>query len=264
MADYPKATTKIITPAGYEWYLSIGPEPDGSGLDLLNRIAEIEAEFQARRIQPPATVQARDDGLLEFSATRLEGEVIKDKSTGVKSIYWSILGPPPYHKFGVRVWYETIEQAGVLGAGVDPRDVKSEASVDMTGWTAVCEQRDKQDGSGKKAVVIDLIPPAGASQPKAAPPAAPKTDKAEPVKSTGVKPKADKPAKTEPKADKVTITNLGPADDFPKSPATLLSFLQQHGSPLKDASSLYHALGGWPDFTQKDSVGQAIAKVLAE
>jgi hypothetical protein len=81
-----------------------------------------------------------------FAARELVCELLDKKP------YWKIIGAPPYHKFGVRVWPETLEAAGIDIAKVNPLE-----GLDLTGWTAHWELRPSAKASdGQTKVVVGL------------------------------------------------------------------------------------------------------------
>lgn len=80
-----------------------------------------------------------------FAARELIPDVVGD------AVYWRVLGAPPRHKFGCRVWPETLQ-----AAGINPSQARK---YDLAGWIAHCELRTKRDGEGTKEVVVRLERP---------------------------------------------------------------------------------------------------------
>jgi hypothetical protein len=77
-----------------------------------------------------------------FAARELVAEVLDKKP------YWKIIGAPPFNKFGLRVWPETLE-----AAGIEVENLNVLEGFDLTGWTATWELRNNGKGGQAKVVV---------------------------------------------------------------------------------------------------------------
>lgn len=77
-----------------------------------------------------------------FAARELVCEVLDKKP------YWKVMGPPPFHKFGLRVWPETLEAAGIEVEQVNILD-----GLDLAGYTAYWEFRNNGKGGQMRTVV---------------------------------------------------------------------------------------------------------------
>lgn len=94
-------------------------------------------------IQPAPAQPAAVSGNA-FAARELVCEVLDKKP------YWKIMGPPPFQKFGLRVWPETLEAAGIE---VEKLDILK--GLDLAGFTAYWEYRPNGKG-GQARVVVNL------------------------------------------------------------------------------------------------------------
>lgn len=106
-----------------------------------------EAGFDTVSCQPsaPVTVTVAAPAAPtanSFAARELTCELLDKKP------YWKIIGAPPFHKFGMRVWPEVLEAAGIEVEKIDIRQ-----GLDLTGWTAHWEARSGKDDRQTKVVV---------------------------------------------------------------------------------------------------------------
>lgn len=146
-----KAQIKAISPAGFE---VVFETPDVENREkLLSTLAGfedqlLEAEYVPVSSQPaaPVTVTVNQPTGNSFAARELACELLDKKP------YWKVIGAPPYHKFGMRVWPETLE-----AAGIDVEKVNPLQGMDLTGWTAHWEFRPSAKASdGQTKVVTGL------------------------------------------------------------------------------------------------------------
>ena len=143
-----KATIQAVDPDGYRVEFTT---EDYKTPELLDTLPRIKDYLLARGYTLPAD---RSNGLAgelagpggPFFAAR---ELIPD-IVGC-AVYWRVLGGPPRHKYGCRVWPETLR-----AAGIDPSQARK---YNLTGWLAFYELRSKKDNDGQKEVVTRLAPP---------------------------------------------------------------------------------------------------------
>lgn len=141
-----KAIIHTISPQGYAVdFESNEVENLAKFLETLPKVeAQLaEAGYETLTNQPaPVTVTVSGGGANAFAARELVAEVLDKKP------YWKIIGAPPFNKFGLRVWPETLEAAGIE---VDSLNVLE--GFDLTGYTAVWEFRNNGKGGQAKVVV---------------------------------------------------------------------------------------------------------------
>lgn len=144
-----KAQIKVVSPAGFEITFET---PDVADREkLLTTLAGFEDELLEAGYNPaspptasPVTVTvAQPPAANSFTARELVCELLDKKP------YWKIIGAPPFHKFGMRVWPETLEAAGIDVAQVNPLQ-----GLDLTGYIARWETRPSPKGETK--VVVNL------------------------------------------------------------------------------------------------------------
>jgi len=131
-------------------------ETDAMKLDaLLQYLPEIEERLEAAGYDilntTPAPLPAAGHSVVTvtgsqnaFAARELVCEVLDKKP------YWKVMGPPPFHKFGLRVWPETLEAAGIEVESLNILD-----GFDLAGYTAYWEFRNNGKG-GQMRVVVNL------------------------------------------------------------------------------------------------------------
>ncbi len=140
-----KATIQAVDPDGYPVEFTT---EDYKTPELLDTLPRIKDYLLARGYTLPADhsngVVASQGG--PFFAAR---ELIPDIVGG--AVYWRVLGGPPRHKYGCRVWPETLR-----AAGIDPSQARK---YNLTGWLAFYELRSKKDSDDQKEVVTRLAPP---------------------------------------------------------------------------------------------------------
>lgn len=143
-----KATIKATAPDGFEVTFETPDVSDRA--KLLTTLAEFRDQLLDDGYTPvlssapaPVTVTvAPSPSAQSFAARELQCELLDKKP------YWKVIGAPPYHKFGMRVWPETLE-----AAGIDPEKVDIRTGLDLAGWTAHFETRPGKDGKQAKVVV---------------------------------------------------------------------------------------------------------------
>lgn len=144
-----KAQIKVISPAGFEMIFETPDVPDRA--KLLATLAEFEDQLLEADYAPAPNAAApvavtvtspAQPAANSFQARELQCELLDKKP------YWKVIGAPPYHKFGMRVWPETLEAAGIEVEKINPLQ-----GLDLTGWTARFETRPAKDGKQAKVVV---------------------------------------------------------------------------------------------------------------
>ena len=139
-----KATIQAIDPDGCRIEFTT---EDYKTPELLDTLPRIKGYLLERGYTLPAHLPDEPAG--QAGASFAARELIPDIVGG--AVYWRVLGAPPRHKYGCRVWPETLR-----AAGIDPSQARK---YDLTGWLAFYELRGKKDSDGQKEVVIRLAPP---------------------------------------------------------------------------------------------------------
>ena len=147
-----KATIKVVSPAGFQITFET---PDVADREkLLTTLTGFEDELMEAGYTPavsqpaasPVTVTVAAPVANSFAARELVCELLDKKP------YWKVMGAPPYHKFGMRVWPETLE-----AAGIDVEKINPLQGLDLTGYTAHWEFRPSAKASdGQTKVVVNL------------------------------------------------------------------------------------------------------------
>lgn len=146
-----KAQIKVVSPAGFELLFET---PDVAEREkLLATLTDFEDQLleagyvPAASASAPVTVTVNQPAASNtFPARELVCELLDKKP------YWKVLGAPPFHKFGMRVWPETLEAAGIDVAQVNPLE-----GLDLTGYTAHWELRPSAKASdGQTKVIVGL------------------------------------------------------------------------------------------------------------
>lgn len=224
----------LITPGGNQVSLTIRDFAEAR--QEVEKLLEFELWLMSLGFR--ASEQHNDDGTISFAAKELIG---REEDNG--RVYWRVKGDPPRHQFGVRVWEETLEQAGF--------DPNIPARIDIDGYAAICELRPKQDGDGTKEVVVELRQGGGAAKPVSASPAP--ESKPVPQPTNG---KRRPPAAT-----------VGQTAGQPKAisnPAELTAEAKRRGAAVQTPADVYKALGGWPDFSNAGAVEDALLAVVGK
>jgi hypothetical protein len=144
-----KATIQAIDPGGCRVEFTT---EDYKTPELLDTLPKIKEYLLARGYTLPAH---QLEGLAGQAGPAFAArELVPDIVGG--TVYWRVLGGPPRHKYGCRVWPETLR-----AAGLDPSQARKH---DLTGWLAFYELRGKKDSDGQKEVVTRLAPPGPADR----------------------------------------------------------------------------------------------------
>lgn len=141
------AKIQALSPTG--WNVVFETEPMDMR-DLLETLPAIEAQLEetgfdtvAGLSPAPVTVTVNPaPAASSFAARELVCELLDKKP------YWKILGAPPYHKFGLRVWPETLEAAGIELDKINIRE-----GYPLAGYTAHWELRSGKEGRQTRVIV---------------------------------------------------------------------------------------------------------------
>jgi hypothetical protein len=197
--EAPASANVKVTRDGFEWLVTIRDFGNPSLIQqMLDGISLASNELKNHGYMP-AGYTPTEEGEMSFAAAELKPNMMDG------NLYWNVTSMRgKYSKFGIRVWPEVLE-----AAGIDPEVVKKK---DLTGWTAHLEERyagkDEEGNEKTKLVVARLEPPTGtpAEKPTTERPSAPAPTPAPvpaPAEKSTAKP-ASAPAPQQPPAENST------------------------------------------------------------
>jgi hypothetical protein len=145
--------TKLLEEKYHVTPKAVGQQPQPAPADFKPAAAPLPATTSqpAPAVAPaaPAIVPApaTQANLLEYDAVKLMGSMYKGKP------YWKVLGGQ-YSKFGVTVWPEVLEAAGIA---MSTLDVSNENGYSLAGFKARYQMGPNEKGEMKPDKVYELV-----------------------------------------------------------------------------------------------------------
>lgn len=129
ITQLPEAPASITFKFAYRGYDPMLTLRDVNGVELLKKLDAAIDYIEDRGGSPLGSA----DDSLSFEAETLVANVADGK------IYWKVKGSI-YRKYGVTIWPEVLEEAGL-----DPTKLDPVRPVDLKGWVAYCQLNDERN-----------------------------------------------------------------------------------------------------------------------